>query len=169
MDNHNIFLSPFALGLYLGLIFTALALWRLLLARMEFKRYKRHLSDKLEIESDSMKRLRDELTSLKKENENMRVKINAFNEIPERRIQRDLEIYARAEKQMLVNVPGFAPAWENAKSVAYSELENEEAGRSMPKRVFAKLFGSNVSALPKTSDSDSANGENKLTDRSSEN
>ena len=42
---------------------------------------------------------------------------------------------------MLVTVPGFAPAWEGAKTVALAEIADEEAGRSIPQRVFTKFFG----------------------------
>jgi hypothetical protein len=42
---------------------------------------------------------------------------------------------------MLVTVPGFAPAWEGAKSAALSEIQEEEAGKAPPKSVFSKIFG----------------------------
>jgi hypothetical protein len=42
---------------------------------------------------------------------------------------------------MLLNVPGFAPAWETAKTDSHNELAEEEAGRSAPKRLFSRLFG----------------------------
>jgi hypothetical protein len=77
--------------------------------------------------------------------------VNALNELPDRKIQRDCEIYARAEKRLLINVPGFAPAWETAKSEAHRELAEEEAGKSAPKRMFARLFGGGnggTAALP---------------------
>ena len=79
----------------------------------------------------------------------MRVKIAGLNEMPDRRLERDLEIYARAEKRMLVGVPGFAAPWENAKHEALVEIQAEEAGQSLPKRVFARLFpaGENKPAL----------------------
>ena len=35
---------------------------------------------------------------------------------------------------MLINVPGFAPAWETAKNEAHQDLSEEEAGKSQPKR-----------------------------------
>jgi hypothetical protein len=70
--------------------------------------------------------------------------VASFNQMPEGRLQRDLEIYARAEKRMVVNVPGFAPAWENAKAAAQAELAEEDAGRSLPKRVFSKFFGASA-------------------------
>jgi hypothetical protein len=137
---HQILVHPFTWGLVLGLIFVALALYRIIALKGEMKRYKRHLSDKLEIEAEAARKKSAELDRLKKENENLRVKIAGLNEFPERRLERDLEIYARAEKRMLVNVPGFAGPWESAKQDALLELQGEESGQSLPKRVFARLF-----------------------------
>lgn len=146
MNAKEILLNPFTLGLLLGLIFAGLAFYNYLRSRGELRRYKRHLSDKLEIEAEAMQKGRAEQDRLKKENENLRVKVAALTDQPDRHVQRDLEIYARAEKRMLVSVPGFAPAWENAKSDARLEIESEEEGRSLPKRVFAKLFAGSVTA-----------------------
>ena len=137
---HQVLVHPFTWGLVLGLVFLALALYRILRLKGEIKRYKRHLSDRLEIEAESVQKGRSDLERLRKENENMRVKIAGLNEMPERRLERDLEIYARAEKRMLVGVPGFAAPWENAKHEALTEIQGEEAGQSLPKRVFARLF-----------------------------
>jgi cell division protein FtsB len=161
----SVFLSQFALGFYFATIFTIIALYHLIRARGELARFRRHLSDRLEIESDAMRKMKHELENLKKENESLRVKVNALNEQPERKLQRDLEIYARAEKRMLINVPGFAPAWETAKTEAHNELAEEEAGRSAPKRLFTRLFGGGTPsvALPGRGDDskptvDSENG-----------
>jgi hypothetical protein len=161
----SVFLSEFALGFYLATIFTIIALYHLIRARGELTRFRRHLSDRLEIESDAMRKMKFEVENLKKENESLRVKVNALNEQPDRKLQRDLEIYARAEKRMLNNVPGFAPAWETAKTEAHNELAEEEAGRSAPKRLFSRLFGggSPTVALPGRGDDskptvDSENG-----------
>jgi hypothetical protein len=107
----------------------------------ELARFRRHLSDKLEIEAETMKKLKQEQETLRRENESLRVKVNALNDVPDRKVMRDLEIYARAEKRMLINVPGFAPAWETAKSEAHGELVDEESGKSTPKKIFARLFG----------------------------
>ena len=148
--NDKIFLSPFALGFYLGCVFLIIAAYNYLRLKGELTRFRRHLSDKLEIEAETMKKLKQEQEILRKENESLRVKVNALNELPDRKLQRDLEIFARAEKRMLVGVPGFAPAWESAKTEAHNELVEEEAGRSAPKRIFARLFGggNNQAALP---------------------
>lgn len=139
--NPDIFLHPFALGFYLGCVFLIIAIYQYLRLKGELTRFRRHLSDKLEIEAETMKKLKQEQEGLRKENETLRVKVNALNEAPDRKIQRDLEVYARAEKRMLINVPGFAPAWETAKSEAHTELVEEESGRSTPKRIFARIFG----------------------------
>jgi hypothetical protein len=154
----SVFLDRFALGFYLATIFTIIALYHLIRARGELSRFRRHLSDRLEIESDAMRKMKMDLEGLKKENESLRVKVNALNEQPERKLQRDLEIYARAEKRMLINVPGFAPAWETAKTEAHNELAEEEAGRSAPKRLFTRLFGggSPTVALPGRGDDSKA-------------
>jgi len=150
----QIFLHPFALGFYCATIFTILALYHLLQVKRELARFRRHISDRMELEADTLKKLKTEAETLRKENEGLRVKVNALNEAPDRKLGRDLEIYARAEKRMLINVPGFAPAWETAKSDAHHELSDEEAGKSAPKRLFTRLFGggtaagSGVHALP---------------------
>jgi cell division protein FtsB len=145
----SIFISQFALGFYFATVFTVLALYHLFRLKGELARFRRHLSDRLEIEAEAMRKMKGEIEGLKKENESLRVKVNALNEQPERKLQRDLEIYARAEKRMLINVPGFAPAWETAKSEAHNELAEEEAGRSAPKRLFSRLFGGGqAAALP---------------------
>lgn len=146
--NKEIFLSPFALGFYLGCVFLVLALYQHFKLKSEFRRYKSYLSDKLQIEAESLQRIKSEQEVLRKENENLRVKVNSLNDSSDRKLQRDLEIYARAEKRMLISAPGFAPAWETAKSEAHHELTEEESGKAQPKRIFGRLFGGGTTAAP---------------------
>jgi len=138
----DILLNHFTWGLALGLVFALLALYQVLKLKIELKRFKRHLSDKLEIEADSMKKIKSEQEALRRENENLRVKNASLNELPDRKNQRDLEIFARAEKRVMVSVPGFASVWENAKNAAVAEIEEEESGKSAPRHVFSRWFGS---------------------------
>lgn len=150
----SLLLKPFALGLELGLFLMALALWRVIRLKLELRRFKQHLSDRLELDADSVQKLRREQEALRRENEQLRMRVAGFNATQEGRLQQDLEVYARAEKRMLINVPGFAPAWENAKAAALSELADEDAGKSLPKRVFTRLFGTSApqkEALPSAS------------------
>ena len=147
----DILLHPFTLGLGLGLVFVVLALWKVIVLKHELGRFKNHLSDRLEIEADHLKRGKAELETLKKENEQLRIRIAEYNFAPEWKAHRQLEVYARAEKTMLFNVPGFAPAWETAKNAAHENLQEEEAGRSLPKRIFSRLFGPSGKKLVKDS------------------
>ena len=146
----DLFLHPFALGFYLGCVFLVLSLYQYFRLKGELARFRRHLSDKLEIEAETMKKIKSEQEALRRENESLRIKVNALNESPDRKIQRDVEIYARAEKRMLIAAPGFAPAWETAKTEAHNELSEEEGGKKAPKRIFSRLFGGGPStaALP---------------------
>ena len=74
--------------------------------------------------------------------EDIRLKIGAGNSADSAQsLERELEIFARAEKTMMINAPGFASAWETAKSAAHGELQDEERGKSLPKRIFRKFFG----------------------------
>lgn len=135
-------LNTFVMGFLLGCIFLALALWSHWKTKREFKRYRSHLSDKLELDSRQIQDLNKERARLAQESEHLRLQIARLNERPDNKLQRDLEIMARAEKQMMINAPGFAPAWEMAKSQAVTQLESEEKGMSFPQRIFRKLLGS---------------------------
>lgn len=138
-------LSPtntFIYGFVLCAIFLVQSLWAHWKTKRELKRYKGMLSDKLDLDSKQNQDLNKERATLKQENENLRMQIARLNERPDNKMQRELEILARAEKQMVISAPGFAPAWEMAKSAALGQLESEEKGQSFPQKVFRKLIGS---------------------------
>jgi len=137
--NHHFYLG-LCVGAVLGLIVIAFALMRLWDTKGEVKRLKRHLSDKLELESEATNRLRHDLQELKQQNENLRIKVANLNQIPDKRLHRELEIYARAERFMVSSSPGFPAVWEEAKRSAMNGLEQEETGKSLPKRVFNALL-----------------------------
>lgn len=109
--------------------------------KREFRRFQKHLTDKLELEARQFEMVRREKEELSKENENLRLRIGQLNEKPDHKIARDIEILVRAEKRMMMSAPGFAPAWETAKAEAAREMGDEERGKSIPKRLFTKLFG----------------------------
>ena len=137
--NHHFYLG-LCVGAVLGLIVIAFALMRLWDTKNEVKRLKRHLSDKLELESEATNRLRHDLQELKQQNENLRIKVANLNQIPDKRLHRELEIFARAERFMVSSSPGFPAVWEEAKRSAMNDLEQEETGKSLPKRVFNALL-----------------------------
>ncbi|MFO1482536.1 MAG: hypothetical protein U1F71_04145 [Verrucomicrobiaceae bacterium] len=135
-------LNTFIYGFVLCGIFLAQAWWAHFKTKRELKRYKGMLSDKLELDSKQNQDVKKEQASLKQENENLRMQIARLNERPDNKLQRELEILSRAEKQMVISAPGFAPVWEMAKSTALSQIETEEKGHSFPQKVFRKLIGS---------------------------
>ena len=138
LNNH--FFWGLGVGIVLGLIAIAFTLLRLWETKREVGRLRRHLSDKLELEADATGRLRKDLQELRQNNENLRMKVGSLNQLPDRRQQRELEIFARAERFMISSAPGFPAVWEEAKRNALSDLETEEAGKSLPKRVFNALM-----------------------------
>jgi hypothetical protein len=136
-------LIGFALG-FLLFIAQFRAHWN---TKGEFRRYKKMLGDKMELEHRQLTDLNKEREKFTKENENLRIQVGRLNDRTDNKLQREMEIYARAEKQMMINAPGFAPAWEIAKSQALAQLEAEEKGNSFPQRIFRKLVGT-TGALP---------------------
>lgn len=141
--SQNLFhpLSTFGIGFLVGCVFLILAMYSHWKTKREFRRYRTHLSDKLELDSRQIQDLNKERARLSQENEHLRLQVARLNEKPENKMNRELEIYARAEKHMMINAPGFAPAWEMAKSQALSQLETEERGMSFPQKIFRKLLG----------------------------
>ncbi len=135
-----IFSSLFFWGFALGMVFLVLSLWAHFKTKLELKRLRRNLSDKVEIEAQHLGELKKEKDQLKEENENLRIKIKGSGENSTQSLERELEIFARAEKSMYVTAPGFSAAWENAKTAALEEVEEEESGKSIPRKLFRKFF-----------------------------
>lgn len=140
----DLFSKPFVWGLCLGLLFAVLSAWSHFKTKRELRRYRKHLSDKLELEARQYEIVRREKESVAKENENLRLRVGQLNEKPEQKMLRDLEVLSRAEKRMTLQAPGFAGAWEAAKAAAIEELTAEDQGRSLPKRIFTRLFGTST-------------------------
>jgi hypothetical protein len=141
-------------GLFLGLIGIGFLTLRFVDAKKEIRRLKRHLADKLELESEATNRLRQDLQELKQQNEHLRIKVANLNQLPDRRLQRELEIFARAERWMVSSSPGFPAIWEEAKRNAITGLEQEEQGRSLPQRVFNALLNRSAKPVENVRDAD---------------
>lgn len=137
----NIASHPSFWGFCLGFLLFILSFIAHAKTKHEYRRFQRHLSDKMELEAKQYATIEKEKIALKQENENFRLKIGQLTEKPDTKIQRDVEIMVRAEKRMMISAPGFAAAWETAKAEAAKEVESEESGKSAPRRFFTKLFG----------------------------
>ena len=142
-------------GCVLLTVLLILALYHLLRVKGEYSRYRRMLSDKMEMDAAAVSKQKDELVALRKENENLRVKVQALTSQPEQKLAREVEIFARAEKKMTVAAPGFASPWEQAKQAAWQELSEEESGKSASRTLFQRFFGGaapEVRSLPQTAE-----------------
>ena len=82
-----------------------------------------------------MRELRDNEDRLRKENENLRIRVQELSNRPGNEDRRLLKVYAYAERQMMLGAPGFAPSWEMAKAAGERALAEEDAGKSLPNRV----------------------------------
>jgi hypothetical protein len=140
--------QPFALGFYTGCFLLCIALYHHFKLKLEHARYKRMLGDKMEIEAATMSKMKGELETVRKENENLRIKVQTLSETGDGKTVKDLEVFARAEKKMMVAAPGFAGPWEQAKQAAFHDLSEEDAGKATPKRFFQRFFGGSGSSTP---------------------
>lgn len=150
MEFFNNPLNSIAVGFGLGCVLLFLSLWNHLKTKSELSRYKSMLSDKMELDGIQIQTLRRNIEELKERNENLRIKVSQLNVSTGNKIARDLQVYMRAEKQMTVNAPGFAGAWEMAKESAHNQLIEEENGSKWPQILLGKLGfgGANQQALP---------------------
>ncbi len=144
---------PATWGFCGGMVFFGIASYHLIKLKFEHNRYKRMLSDKLEIEANTLTKMKQELEGAKKENENLRIKVQSTSDNGDGKLSRDLEIFARAEKKMNVAAPGFAGPWEQAKQAAFQELADEESGKAQPKKFFQRFFGGAVQATSQSNSS----------------
>lgn len=136
-----VFSHPFTWGLGLGLLVAAFVLKSALSTKShlnrEIKRLKdeleqlqKHLNTHLKITASGNDRLEKDLSSLKEQNETLRVNIAALQQRPGRAEARQLQILETAVARMREQAPGFAQAWELAVRQATADQDAAESGFS---------------------------------------
>jgi uncharacterized membrane-anchored protein YhcB (DUF1043 family) len=131
--------SPFTWGLALGLLIAGFIFKSSLTARGHFRReiarlkgetdqLQKHIQTHLKITASGSERLEKEITSLKEQNENLRVNFAALQQKPGRAEARQLQVYEAAVARMREQAPGFAQAWERALRESTAEVEAAESG-----------------------------------------
>jgi hypothetical protein len=125
-------LRPLFIGLYIGL-FTALVVFvREKIQQRRLKKQiaelRRHMQTKLEIEAEAQERRREEIEQLKRENENLRITLQAYYEKPGRRELRQLHQMQRAVEILTDKAPGFAQSWQSALREGEEEIKHTERG-----------------------------------------
>ena len=86
------------------------------------------LTDRMEIESEGVSRLKAENEKLKKENENLRISIQTYAQKPGRKELQRLQVYQTAVDRLIINSPGFGAAWQAALKDSESEFEKTYIG-----------------------------------------
>ena len=92
-------------------------------ARAESEKYKKMLTDRMELENEGIAKLKAENEELKRLNENLRVSLVTVSQKPGRKEMQKLQIYQKAVDRLTLNSPGFAPVWQ----AAIKESEDEFA------------------------------------------
>lgn len=93
-------------------------------AKADNDKLKSMLTDRMEIESEGITRLKSENEKLKKENENLRISIQTYAQKPGRKELQRLQVYQTAVDRLIINSPGFGAAWQAA--LKDSEIEFEK-------------------------------------------
>ena len=83
-------------------------------AKADNDKLKSMLTDRMEIESEGITRLKSENEKLKKENENLRISIQTYAQKPGRKELQRLQVYQTAVDRLIINSPGFGAAWQAA-------------------------------------------------------
>ncbi|NQT59659.1 MAG: hypothetical protein HQ557_11820 [Bacteroidetes bacterium] len=150
-------MEPFLIGLGAGLIFFIIAIINNLRIRRKHKkevlRIKSIVTQKMDIESDSFSRMREEIDNLKKQNENLRISVRTLSQKPNRREVAKLQVYQRAIEIMSLRAPGFAPAWQTALSESEKEYDKIFTGlepfvRKVVPSKLIDLFDSTPKSVP---------------------
>ncbi|MGM0431298.1 MAG: hypothetical protein ACQEQU_01130 [Spirochaetota bacterium] len=117
----------FLIGLGVGLVPFLIAL--IANARMkskhkkEMQRIREMVTQKMDLESESLYQLKSEIQSLKSQNENLRVSLRSMSQKATRKEMTRLQIYERGIEIMQLKAPGFAPAWQTALQESEQEFD----------------------------------------------
>ena len=123
---------PFSIGLGIGLVLAAVIWVRSWLAHRtlvkDMARMKDHLHTHMEISAKGNDSTKNELDTLRKQTENLRITVATLKAKPGRAELRTLHVYDKAIHKMYEKAPGFASAWESILKEAEQEIQETESG-----------------------------------------
>ena len=131
-------------GLILGLLaalWVAFSGWQRRRAlEAEVLKLRAHLQVHLEITHEGSQQRKEELAQLQLENENLRITLKAWQQRPDRRELRALEVYDRAVRQLQGTAPGFSVYWESALQEAEAAVQQIDRGvLAFARRLFVPV------------------------------
>ena len=151
MDIQDYLFTPFAGGLFLGLLITFFTWKSGFAARRNLKRelkrveaesqeLQKHLNTQLKINAEGNESLQSRLEELRAQNENLRVNVSSLQQKPGRAEMRQLTVIENGIGLMREQAPGFAQAWEKAIRQAEADYEASEGGlKKLVRKVLPSL------------------------------
>ena len=112
----------------------------------EVQKYRTMLTDRMEVESDGIRKVREENEELKKANENLRISLLALRDKPGRKELQRLQVLQKAADRLTLNSPGFGPVWQAALKESEEEFQKVYSGflpfikRHIPKPTDAEVI-----------------------------
>jgi hypothetical protein len=91
--------------------------------RQEVTRLKSMLTDRMDLESEGLTKLKVEIAELKTQNENLRISLRTYSQKPGRKEIARLQVYQQAADRLTINSPGFGAAWQAALKESEDEFE----------------------------------------------
>lgn len=95
---------------------------------LQIAKLKGMLTDRMDLESDGLSKLKDEISELKLQNENLRISLRTYSQKPGRREISRLQVFQQAADRLTINAPGFGAAWQAALKESESEFEKSFYG-----------------------------------------
>lgn len=94
----------------------------------ENAKFKEMLTNRMELESEGIAKLKNENEALKKQNENLRISLQTYSQKPGRKELQRLTVYQTAADRLTINSPGFGAAWQAALKESEEEFEKTYVG-----------------------------------------
>ncbi len=89
----------------------------------EIQKLKGMVTDRMDLESDGLSKLKGQVEELKTQNENLRISLRTYSQKPGRREVSRLQVYQQAADRLTINSPGFGAAWQAALKESEDEFE----------------------------------------------
>lgn len=86
------------------------------------------ITDRIDLESEGLAKLKKENEELKKQNENLRVTVSTYSQRPGRKEVARLQVYQLAVDRLTLNSPGFGAAWQAALKESEDEFQKTYIG-----------------------------------------
>lgn len=118
----------------------------------EIARLKQMLTDRMELESEGLTKLKSENEALKKQNENLRVSLQTMSQKPGRKELQRLEVYQTAAERLTMNSPGFGPIWQAALKDSEDEFKKTFLGLTPFLRKHVSIKSNDVELISDDTD-----------------